>query len=97
MKIIHTENMHDGIFNAVGKDLKVIGEMTYFWESNDMITIDRIDILPEYDRKEISTRLVLDAVDFARGKGLKIKSLSPLVASALCKMPDVQDLISAEV
>lgn len=53
------------------------GEMTYIWAGSSKFIIDHTGIEEKFAGKGLGKQLVLEAVDFARNKGLKIMPLCP--------------------
>lgn len=81
-----------GLFKAV-EDGKVAGEMTYVWAGPDKLIIDHTEVSPDFSGKGVGKKLVLEAVQYARAKRVKILPLCPFAKSVFYKNPDLQDVL----
>lgn len=81
-----------GLFKAV-EESKVAGEMTYVWAGPDKLIIDHTEVSPDFSGKGVGKKLVLEAVQYARAKRVKILPLCPFAKSVFDKNPDLQDVL----
>lgn len=76
MKIKHKENNSRGMF-YIENDKGLIGELTYYKNSNNVLTIDHTEVKREMENQGIGSSLVRESVEFARENNLKIEPLCP--------------------
>lgn len=69
-------------------------EMTYVFAGPGKIIIDHTEVFLGNEGKGLGKQLVKAAVDFARGKGLKILPLCPYAKSVMEKTPEYADVLS---
>ena len=81
-----------GAFEAFEGETKA-GEMTYTWAGEDKIIIDHTDVDPDFGGKGVGKSMVLAAVEFARGKGIRIMPLCPFAKSVFDKNEDLKDVL----
>lgn len=94
MEITQKDYGRNGIFEAK-KDNVEVGEMTYAWSGDSVIVIDHTGVNPKYTGSGIGKELVLKAVEFARGKNIKIIPLCPFAKSVFIKNPDIVDVLAS--
>lgn len=76
MEIKHKENSRRGMF-YIENEKGLIAELTYYKNSDDIITIDHTEVKRELENKGIGSSLVKKSVEFAREHNLKIDPLCP--------------------
>ena len=68
------------------------GEMTYTWAGDGKIIIDHTGVEDDFGGKGFGKKLVLQAVEFAREKGIKILPLCPFAKAAFDRDASIQDV-----
>lgn len=68
-------------------------EMTYSWAGTARIIIDHTDVREVLRGQGAGKKMVLQAVDFARAKGIKIMPLCPFAHSVFQKTPEIRDVL----
>ena len=91
MEIKKEDNGRKGAFIAMEGD-ETIGRMTFKWEGKDRFVIMQTTSSPEHHGKGIGKQLLLDAVDFARQNGKKIRAVCPFVQAQFAKYDDFDDV-----
>ncbi|MCM8569068.1 N-acetyltransferase [Gramella jeungdoensis] len=76
MEIKHKENNRRGMF-YIENDKGLIAELTYYKNSDNVLTIDHTEVKRELENQGIGSRLVERSVEFAREHSLKIDPLCP--------------------
>jgi uncharacterized protein len=71
MQIQHQDNGTQGIFYGELNGQQV-AELTYVWRGTDHIIIDHTQVSNALKGKGVGKELVVNAVEFARAKGIKI-------------------------
>ena len=77
-------------------ELDVGGQMAvanYRFEG-DIIAFTHTEVPPEMRGRGIASRLVAEALQLARGKGLKVRARCDFVATYLAKHPEYNDLVA---
>lgn len=92
MNIEQTNDGKKGFLKAI-EDGKLAGEMTYVWAGPDKLIIDHTEVSPDFSGKGVGKKLVLEAVEYARAKHVKILPLCPFAKSVFDKNPDLQDVL----
>jgi uncharacterized protein len=91
MEIQHIDDGKKGHFKAVEEGTEA-GEMTYVWAGTDKFIIDHTVGNPEF--KGIGTKLLDNAVAFAREKNLKIIPLCPFAKKMFDRKPELHDVLA---
>lgn len=91
IKKIEKEDKGNFIAEVDGKEA---GIMEYTWISSDEFTIDHTEVYDEYQGMSVGKKLVLEAVDYARKEGAKIKPLCPYAKAIFDKTPAFQDVLA---
>ncbi len=68
-------------------------EMTYTWAGSERLIIDHTEVNDALRGKNAGKQMLMKAVEFARGKGVKILPLCPFAASVFKKTPEIQDVL----
>lgn len=68
-------------------------EMTYTWAGDSRIIIDHTDVSQALQGKSAGKQMLMQAVAFAREKGIKIIPLCPFAKSVFDKMPEIRDVL----
>ena len=89
--IKHRENDLMGMFYMEGEK-GVIAELTYTKSSNGIITIDHTEVKQQYEGQGKASRLVAEAVKFARTNNLKIEPLCPFTEVMFEKYEEYSDV-----
>lgn len=70
------------------------GEMTYVWAGSDKIIIDHTEVSDVLKGKNAGKQMVQKAVEFARGKQIRIMPLCPFASSVFRKVPEYGDVLA---
>lgn len=92
MKIEQINNERKGIFIAKEEDV-IAGEMTYTWAGENKFIIDHTEVNAAFAGKGVGKKLVLEAVNFAREKHIKILPLCSFAKSVFEKTPEINDVL----
>ena len=92
MEIQHTNDTKRGAFDAI-EDGKEAGKMTYSWAGEDKFIIDHTEVYPEFNGNGVGQKMVLEAVDYARKKNVKIMPLCPFAKSVFDRTEAFQDVL----
>ncbi|WP_026999421.1 GNAT family N-acetyltransferase [Eisenibacter elegans] len=68
-------------------------EMTYTWAGDSRIIIDHTDVGEALKGKSAGKQMVMQAVAFAREKGIKIIPLCPFAKSVFDKVAEIRDVL----
>lgn len=74
-------------------DGKEAGVMEYTWAGEAKFIIDHTEVHPEFNGHGIGKKLVLEAVDYARKKNVKIMPLCPFAKSVFDRTEAFQDVL----
>ncbi|MEA5129538.1 GNAT family N-acetyltransferase [Proteiniphilum sp.] len=91
MELKHKDNGEKGAFLFRDEGL-LAAEMTYVWMNDNAFIIDHTEVSPLYERQGLGKQLVAGAVEFARGRGIKILPLCPFARAVFDKTPDYNDV-----
>ena len=91
IEIKQEDDGEDGQFTLFDEE-KIAGEMTYSWAGEDKFIIDHTGIREEYGQKGYGKKLVYEAVEFARNKGVKILPLCPFARALFDKDNSIADV-----
>lgn len=94
IEIKHKEEGTKGFFNAYVNGNKA-GKLSYTTAGNDKIIIDHTEVDIIYKGQNIGKQLVMNAVNFARNRRLKIIPLCPFAKAVFDKTESIQDLLAA--
>lgn len=92
MDIKHTSEGNKGKF-FIEKEGKIIAEMTYVWAGETRIIIDHTEVDESLKGQGLGKKLVTEAVNFAREKGIKIMPLCPFAQAVFDKEKDFKDVL----
>lgn len=92
MEILHKDDGIKGAF-FVKQENKILAEMTYVWAGSDRIIIDHTDVNETLKGQGIGKQMVAKAVEFARGKSIKIIPLCPFARSVFDKVKEYYDVL----
>ncbi len=92
MQVNHKEIGEKGFF-YIEEGENILAKMTYVWAETDRIIIDHTEVNDALRGKGAGKMMVSKAVDFARGKGIKIVPLCPFVKSVMKKVKEFQDVL----
>jgi uncharacterized protein len=92
MNIQHEDNLKKGRFFVFDNN-QTLAEMTYTWVGSDRIIIDHTEVSDVLRGQQAGKKLVMQAVDYARAKGIKIMPLCPFADSVFKKTPEIQDVL----
>lgn len=92
MNIERDDNGKKGQFRAMVNDEEA-GLMTYTWAGNEKFIIDHTEVSPDFSGQGVGKQLVMAAVEFARGKNLKILPLCPYAKSVFERTPAIRDVL----
>jgi predicted GNAT family acetyltransferase len=82
MEIQHYDNEGRGRW-FIESEGEVLGEMTYFWNSPNVFTIDHTEVGEKLKGTRSGKKLVRAAVDYARQHHLKIRPICHFAKSVL--------------
>lgn len=91
MEILQKDDGKKGIF-FIEQDGNILAEMTYVW-AGEKIIIDHTEVSEVLEGKGIGKQLVHRAVEFARGKHIKILPLCPFAKVVLNKVSEYHDVV----
>jgi len=91
MELKHKDNGEKGVFLFRDGGYRA-AEMTYVWMNDDVFIIDHTEVSPLYEGQGLGKQLVAGAVEFARGRGIKILPLCPFARAVFDKIPDYNDV-----
>ncbi|MGA8855204.1 MAG: GNAT family N-acetyltransferase [Christiangramia sp.] len=91
MEIKHRENNHRGMF-YIENEKRIIAELTYYRDENDVLTIDHTEVKREMENQGIASRLVKKSVEYAREHSYKIEPLCPFAEVQFDKHKSYQDV-----
>lgn len=92
MDIKHTSEGNKGKF-FIEKEGIIIAEMTYVWAGETRIIIDHTEVNESLKGQGVGKKLVTEAVNFAREKGIKIMPLCPFAQAVFDKEKDFKDVL----
>lgn len=90
--ISQKDNERSGVFKAKNEDGKTVGQMTYEWADDNNILIDHTEVSPFYEGEGIGSKLVLQAVEFARRYNIKIMPLCQFAKAEFARHPEYNDV-----
>lgn len=67
--------------------------MTFVFAGEDKIIIDHTEVKPGNEGKGFGKKMVLQAVEYAREKGIKIIPLCPFAKSVFDKTQEIRDVL----
>ncbi len=68
-------------------------QMTFTWAGTDRIIIDHTEVGDELRGKGAGKQLLMNAVEFARSKNIKIIPLCPFAKSVFDKVEEIRDVL----
>ncbi|WBL21512.1 MULTISPECIES: GNAT family N-acetyltransferase [unclassified Zunongwangia] len=89
--IKHKDNDRMGMFYLEGEK-GIIAELTYTKKNEHVITVDHTEVKRQFEGQGIATRLVKEAVKFARDNNLKIDPLCPFTEVMFDRNPEYSDV-----
>jgi predicted GNAT family acetyltransferase len=92
MEILQVDNGIKGKFYILENNIQE-AEMTYTWVGTERFIIDHTEVSEVLKGKSAGKQMVLQAVAFAREKGLKIIPLCPFANSVFQKTPEIKDVL----
>jgi len=93
MQIHHEDNNSKGAF-FIEEEGKRLAEMTYSKAGEDKIIIDHTEVSDALRGTGAGKKLVNEAVQFARSKGIKIIPLCPFAKAILTKGDTYKDILA---
>lgn len=91
MELKHKDNGEKGAF-FIRDEGRRAAEMTYVWMNDDVFIIDHTEVDSRYGGQGLGKQLVAGAVEFARGRGIKILPLCPFARAVFDKTSDYNDV-----
>jgi len=91
MDIKHIEGRARGAF-VIKSDHKRLAELTYSKPDDKSIDIDHTEVDESLRGQGIGEKLVKEAAEFAREKGLKITATCPYASKLLSRKPEYSDV-----
>ena len=74
-------------------DNQEVAQMSYVWAGNESIIIEHTEVNDVLKGKGAGKQLLMQAVAFARQKGIKIVPICSFVKSVIEKSEDLQDVL----
>jgi uncharacterized protein len=93
MQIQQEDNGKKGAF-YVEEEGKRVAEMTYVWAGPSLMIIDHTEVDTSLEGKGVGNQLVHAAVEFARGKNIKILPLCPFAKKVIENTPAYFDILN---
>ncbi|QES89424.1 GNAT family N-acetyltransferase [Rhizosphaericola mali] len=93
MEIVQIDNKSKGFFKAI-ENQKQAGSLIYSKPNDHLIVIEHTEVKEGFQGRGVGLKLVLEAVDFARAKHLKILPECPYAKSVFEKRDDLQDVLA---
>ncbi len=94
MEIKHIEKGGRGAFLIRGEDGKRLAEMTYVTAGETGFIIDHTEVDESLRGQKVGDKLLAEAVNYAREKGLKIFATCPFAIRKLTDNADYADVFS---
>ncbi len=91
-KVEIEDNGKKGRF-VIYEDGQFAGEMTFTWAGATMFIIDHTGVEDAFGGKGFGKILVLEAVEFARGRGIKIMPLCPFAKATFDRNKELHDVL----
>lgn len=91
MDIKHIESRNRGAF-VIKAEHKRLAELTYSKWDDDSINIDHTEVDESLRGQGVGEKLVKEAVEFAREKGLKITATCPYASKLLSRNSEYSDV-----
>jgi len=88
----HFDDGKKGYYRAMENETEA-GRMTYTWAGETKLIIDHTEVNPAFKGKNISKQLLMEVVNLARTKNLKILPLCPFAKAMFDKMEDIRDVL----
>jgi uncharacterized protein len=92
MDVLQEDNNHKGRFYILHEN-EVAAEMTYTWAGRDKIIIDHTGVDESLKGKNAGKKMLLQLIDFARNRQLKVIPLCPFANSMFKKMSEIRDVL----
>lgn len=92
MEVLQEDNGKKGKFYILVDGVQE-AEMTYTWAGTGKFIIDHTEVNEALKGRSAGKALVMQAVAFAREKGLKIIPLCPFAHSVFQKTPEIRDVL----
>jgi uncharacterized protein len=89
------ENFDDGkkgYYRAIENETEA-GKMTYTWAGETKLIIDHTEVNPAFRGKDIGKKLLMEVVNFARAKNIKILPLCPFAKAMFEKTTEIRDVL----
>lgn len=74
-------------------DGKEAGEMTYTWAGEERFIIDHTVVHEEFEGQGLAKKLVMEGVEFARHKNVKIIPLCPYAKGRFDRDESIRDVL----
>jgi len=92
MEIKHITDNGKGIFKAIEND-REIGLLAYTQPDGNNISLDHTEVNSDYEGKGIGKQLLMEIVDFARQKNLKIFPRCSYAKKVFERTEEIQDVL----
>ena len=92
MIINHITEENKGYFQAMEDGIEA-GRMTYVWAGEHKFIIDHTEVNPDFGGRGVGKQLLMQAVHFARERGVKILPLCPFAKSVFEKDASIGDVL----
>lgn len=78
---------------VIYEDGKEAGEMTFTWAGDQRFIIDHTQVKEGFEGKGLAKKLVMEGVEYARKKGVKIIPLCPYAKSRFDRDKSIRDVL----
>lgn len=92
MDFEHDFSEKSGAFIAKVQE-KQAGLMSYIWAGTGKFIIDHTEVSEEFRGQKVGQKLLAEAVEFARQKGVKILPLCPFAKAMFDKDDKIKDVL----
>jgi uncharacterized protein len=92
MEVLHQEDEKKGYF-YIEKEGERKAVMVYSKAGTDLLIIEHTEVSDELRGTGSGNKLVMEAVELARGQNKKILPLCPFAKSVFQKTPEIQDVL----
>lgn len=92
MKTEHFDDGKKGYYRAVENDSEA-GRMTYTWAGENKLIIDHTEVNEAFKGKNVGKQMLMEVVNMARSKNIKILPLCPFAKAMFDKMAEIRDVL----
>ena len=92
MEIEQEDDGKKGMF-FISREGKKVAKMVYTWAGVDRFIIEHTEVSDLLKGQGAGKQMLMKAVEFARGKGVRIIPLCPFARSVFNKQADIRDVL----